>query len=891
MSDKKNPKQVNAGKSPKMNKSARRRLELEAKKVARREEIARNEVKLKAKQKEHKKNKIVRGAEKISGFFKPLKVIGTAASEDLSPAKKPVSKFKRYSKEIAGKMGSILGSFRWLFILAGSLVLLFLLALLSVYLIWGQDLPDVRGLKSANFAETTTIYDREGNVLYRIFGDENRTYVPLKDINRKVIDATISIEDKYFYNHWGFDPVAIVRAQLNNMNDENSTQGASTITQQLAKNLYLSPEQSFDRKIKELILAVEIEWYYTKDEILEMYFNKIPYGSNAFGIEAASKTFFGKPSSQLDLVESSILAALPKAPSKFSPYGSNRKELMGYCKVETCESPDDTNYVWGRKDLVLQRMLEDGKITSGEFLEAWKKGLEVKFMDLKQIIKSPHFVFYVKDYLEKKYGTELVESGGLEVTTTLDPVLQANAEQILADRYEQNVKKYGANNASMVALDPKTGGVLTMVGSVNYWDETIDGQVNIATSLRQPGSTFKPLVYANAIENAGIGSGTVLGDYRTKFGDNYIPNNSDNQYRGKMTIRQAIAQSRNIPAIKAWYVGGEEEKLLDFLDKVGVKSLREFKNNYNSNPARKWDFSYGPAMAIGSGEVRLLDLAGAYASFANNGKFNPVNPILQIKDRYGNILEKYEDQGKQAMMPETAFIINSILSDSLARPAGSWRNVLTIPGQNLSAKTGTSNKKIGKVNYPNNLLTLGYTPNILAATWVGNSDGRQMSIMAWGEFTAAPMNKAFLEMALKDKPMVEYTKPEGIIQVGKEFYPPNWDKKKNYDARFKPVSLKDCTEEERAKDPVICKSKDQQEKDDAAKAAEEAAKKALSVPERPLNLGNAKDATVTVPNPVVPAVIPSAPVTSELPPEPVAGPSPAAAPTAPAEVPVSDPMT
>jgi membrane peptidoglycan carboxypeptidase len=839
MSKKKNSNQNPAQKSSKMNKSARKRMELEAKKAARREEIARNEALLKAKNKLSPKKKIAGSVDKIGEFLKPLKVVGTAASEDLSPSKKPVGKLRRYSQEIAGKMGSLLAPFKWLFILAGSLLLVLVIFIITVFAIWGRDLPDIRALKSANFAETTSILDREGNVLYRIYGDENRTYVPLKDINKKVIDATIAIEDKNFYYHLGFDPMGILRAQMNNMNEENSVQGASTITQQLAKNLYLSPEKSIDRKIKELILAIEIDALYDKNEILEMYFNKIPYGSNAFGIEAASKTFFAKPSSELNLVESSILAALPKAPSKFSPYGSNKKELMGYCKTDSCESPEDSNYVWGRKDLVLQRMLEDGKITSEEFREAWKAGFEVKFADLKHSIKSPHFVFYVKDYLEKKYGKEMVESGGLIVRTSLDPKLQSEAEKIITERYDQNVKRYGGNNAALVALDPKTGGILAMVGSVNYWDEGIDGQVNVATSLRQPGSTFKPLVYANAIENAGIGSGTVLGDYQTKFGDNYVPRNSDNNYKGKMTIRQAIAQSRNIPAIKAWYVGGEEEKALDFLDKVGVTSLREYKNNYNSNPERKWDFSYGPSMAIGSGEVRLLDLAGAYAAFANNGKYNPVNPILEVRDRHGNILEKYEDQSKQVMMPETAFIINSILSDSLARPAGSWRNVLTIPGQNLACKTGTSNKKIGKTNYPNNLLTLGYTPNILSATWVGNSDGKQMSLMAWGEFTAAPINKAFLEAALKDKPLVEYEKPEKIIKVGNEYYPPNWDKKRNYDAQFKPLNRKDCTEEERAKDPLLCKTKEEQDKAEAAKKAAESA----VTPERPINTGTTKPAT------------------------------------------------
>jgi membrane peptidoglycan carboxypeptidase len=801
----------NNKKTPKLPK---KNTELEVKKAERRQEVGVNDANLTSKKKTENKFEFKESAENT---FLPVKVIGTAASEDLSPAKKPAGKWRRYSEQLANQFGNLFTPLKWVLYILGGLLITGFIGFFIIWVIWGRDLPDVRKLKEANFAETTTIYDRNGNVLYRIYGEENRIYVPLSKINQKVIDATISIEDKNFYSHFGFDAIGIIRAQLNNLNEENNLQGASTITQQLARNLYLSPEQSFDRKIKELVLSLEIEWYYTKDEILEMYFNKIPYGSNAFGIEAAAKTFFGKPSSELNLVEASILASLPKATPRYSPYSSHVKELTGYCKVENCESPEDGNYVWGRKDYVLQRMLEDNKISYDEFIQGWRDGFDVKFQELKHAIKSPHFVFYVKDYLEKKYGQELVESGGLEVITSLDTALQENAEKIIAERYEGNVKKYGANNAALVALDPKTGGVLAMVGSVDYWNPQIDGQVNITTSLRQPGSTFKPLVYANAIENAGIGSGTILGDYKTKFGDNYIPNNSDNSFKGKMSIRSAIAQSRNIPAIKAWYVGGEEQKLLNFLDKIGVSSLREFKDRYNSNPERKWDFSYGPSMAIGSGEVRLIDLAGAYASFANNGRFNPVNPILEIRDRNGNLLEKYQDNGVQAMRPETAYVINSILSDILARPAGSWRNVLTIPNQNLASKTGTSNKKVGKINYPNNLLTLSYTPTILSATWVGNSDGKQTSVRAWGEFTAAPINKAFLELALKDKPMVDYDRPAGIIQVGKEVYPPNWDKKKNYDAPFKPLNRKDCNAEEREKDPGLCKTKEEQEKSDKAK--------------------------------------------------------------------------
>jgi membrane peptidoglycan carboxypeptidase len=838
-------------KPKKMNKSAKRRLELEAKKVKRKEEIAKNAKKLattkKAEKKVERKRKVMKRVTQVGEFFRPKKVIGTAASEDISPAKKPVGKFTRHSQEIAGKVGRIFRPFKWLFIIVGSLLLLAIILVVTVYMVWGQNLPDVRELKEANFAETTTIYDRNGNVLYRIYGDENRTYVPLENINQNVIDATISIEDKFFYHHWGFDPIGILRAQINNMQETSNLQGASTITQQLAKNLYLSSERSVDRKIKELILAIQIEWYYSKDEILEMYFNKIPYGSNAFGIEAAAKTFFDKPSSELNLVEASILAALPKATSKFSPYGSNRKGLMGYCKVDLCTAPDDPNYVWGRKDLALQRLMEDEKISFEQFLEAWEDGFEVEFQDLTHTITSPHFVFYVKDYLEDKYGTEMVASGGLEVVTTLDPDLQATAERVIAERYETNIKNYGASNAALVSLDPKTGGVLAMVGSLDYWDESIDGQVNITTSLRQPGSSFKPLVYANAIENSGMGSGTLIGDYKTTFPDKYRPNNSDNKFKGRMTVRKALASSRNIPAIKAWYIGGEEQPMLDFLEKVGIISLRKFKENYNSNPDRNWDFSYGPAMAIGSGEVKLIEMAGAFSTFANEGRFNPINPILEIRDRDGNVLESFEDKSEQAMMPETAYILNSILSDVYARPAGQWRNNLTIAGQNIAAKTGTSNKQIGRTNYPNNLLTLGYTPTILSITWVGNSDGSQMYLSAWGVFGAAPINKAFLEEALKDKEMIEFNKPEGIIESGREFYPPHWDKKKYYDSRFKPAVRVDCTDEQRARDPVLCKTKAQQEKaDEAKKAAEEAAKPDIE-PERPLNIPDAPEAPSETP--------------------------------------------
>ncbi|MBU0667797.1 transglycosylase domain-containing protein [Patescibacteria group bacterium] len=713
--------------------------------------------------------------------------------------------------------------------IAGALFGLFALSLTILFLVFGRDLPDVSKLKDINFSETTTIYDREGNVLYSIFNEENRKYVPLSYISKDAIHATLAIEDKNFYQHLGFDIFSIIRAQMKNIEQDDIKQGASTITQQLAKNIFLSPERTYERKIKELLISLQIEWLFSKDDILEMYLNKIPYGSNAFGIEAASKTFFGKTVSDLTLAESAVLASLPKAPSYFSPYGQNRKELMGYCghgddspregeviedtsliSTETpmdpatvkspapgnedteesapavqCSGPDDPNYVWGRKDAVLQRMVEDRYISREQMLAAWDEGLRMVFLDPVHKIEAPHFVFYVKELLEEKFGKELVESGGLEVVTSLDPRMQSLAEDVIEEHAASNQSRFGANNAALVSIDPRTGQVLAMVGSRNYWDSDIDGQVNIVTSYRQPGSSFKPLVYAAAIQNGGIGSGTMLGDYKTVFNNNYIPKNSDDQYKGNMTVRNALAQSRNIPAIKAFYIAGEEEKLLDFLDKLGVTRLREFKNEFNQQSnERGWTFNYGPAMAIGSGEVSLLQLLGGYATLANGGVHAPVNPILEVRNRDGEILEQFEDKSELVMDQQAAFIVNNILSDPLARPAGSWRSTLSIEDHTVAAKTGTSNKKVGKINYPNNLLTLGYTPSIAVGVWVGNADGSKLSYTSWGLTAAAPIWKTFMETILKGTPDEPFPEPEGLIWKGKEVFP-GFMESKNYDAQFK----------------------------------------------------------------------------------------------------------
>jgi penicillin-binding protein 1A len=724
----------------------------------------------------------------------------------------------------------------------------------SAFLIFGRDLPDVSQLKSMNFDETTRIYDRDGNLLYSIFDSENRKYVPLNYIAPLAVDATLSIEDKNFYSHWGFDLFGIIRAQIANIKDDSISQGASTITQQLAKNVFLSPERTYDRKIKELLLSLEIEWMYSKEEILEMYLNKIAYGSNSFGIEAASETFFGKTAKDLDLLESSVLASLPKAPSYFSPYGQHRDELMGYCKTpaepdstlevvdneeimagETqvlegsnpeitladspaitqqenstqeaaavepakpkCTGLSDPNYIWGRKDFVMQRMQEDGYVSKEQVDEAWRQGLDLKFLDPVHKIEAPHFVFYIKELLEQKYGKEMVESGGLEVHTSLDPALQSLAEEAVARQAPTNLKYFGADNAGLVAINPKNGQVLAMVGSVDYWNSQIDGQVNVTTSLRQPGSSFKPLIYAAAIMNARIGSGTVLGDYKTLFNKSDVPRNSDNAYHGKMTIRTALAQSRNIPAIKAYYLAGEEDKLLDYLAKIGLGNLKKFKDDFNATALQRgWTFNYGWPMAIGSGEVRLLDLAGAYGVLANGGKFVNMNPILEVRDRKGNVLEKFTaSAGEQVIDPQAAYIVTSIISDIAARPAGSWRNTLTIAGHTVAAKTGTSNKKVGNNIYPNNNLIMGYTPSIVVGAWVGNTDGNMMHGDAWAFKDVGPIWQYFLENYLKDKPDEKFPEPEGLKWIGHEVYPSNADMKTNFDGRFKKVETQQTQDTE-----------------------------------------------------------------------------------------------
>lgn len=653
--------------------------------------------------------------------------------------------------------------------------------LVLIVFIFNMTLPNVQELREINLEESTIIYDREGNQLYAIHGEENRELVDLQDISPHLIQATLAIEDRKFYNHLGFDPKGLVRAVLNNLQGKPA-QGASTITQQFIKNSFLTPEKTYSRKIKELILAVKLEANFSKDEILEMYLNEIPYGNNAYGAQLAAKTYFDKEAKDLTLGESAILASLPKAPTRYSPYGNYKHPqlLKDFTEEELKKRPikseadlkwedfargllgaeielgeGNSIYIRGRTDLVLQSMVETGAITADEKEEALDEIAEIEFKPYRENIIAPHFVFYVKGLMEEEYGKEVVERGGLKIYTTIDPTLQQIAEEVIAEKIERNVTNFDAHNASFVAINPETGQILAMVGSADYFDEEIDGNVNIATSLRQPGSSFKPFIYALAFYN-GIAPGTVIYDVPTRFGKDR-PNNYDGKFIGPITVRQALGESRNIPAAKTYFLSGREENIIPFVEELGIGTL-----NHEGN--------YGWPLALGSGEVRLLDLVSAYGAFATGGLHTDSSPILRVENAAGEVLEQWDDNKfklREVIDKQVAYLITSILSDDKYMAGPTY---LRISGHQVAAKTGTSNKKLPNGNIlPNNLLTIGYTPDLVAGAWAGNADGSPAHWSASGYSAAAPIWHDFMERALEDRPSLTFTKPEKIksLQISK----------------------------------------------------------------------------------------------------------------------------
>ncbi|HTK60211.1 MAG TPA: transglycosylase domain-containing protein, partial [Candidatus Baltobacteraceae bacterium] len=591
-----------------------------------------------------------------------------------------------------------------------------------------RDLPDPNRLLTRQVQKSTKIWDRSGeHLLYEIHGAQNRTLVELDQISDVAVKAAIVSEDKHFYEHKGFELKSLVRAGLQSFR-RGRVEGTSTITQQLIKNAILTNERALTRKAKELILAYQIENKFTKDEILKMYFNEIPYGSSSYGIQAASHSYFGKNAKDLDAAEGALIAALTKAPSRLSPYGSNTEEL-----------------IWWQR-FILDDMAKEGYMTTEEAEAAKSIDILARIKPRKDSIEAPHFVLHVKELLSEKYGEKEVEEGGFDVITTLDYEKQGFAEESVKEGME-TVKQFGGSNAALLSMDPKTGQVLAMVGSADYFDTEHDGNVNVTLRQRQPGSSFKPIVYAAAFEK-GYTPSTVVFDVETDFptdsGKPYHPRNYDLGERGPVTFKKALAGSLNIPAVKALYLAGID-KTIDFAEKLGYGTLQDRSR-------------FGLSLVLGGAEVRLVEHVAAFSTFATEGTYRAPSYILKVQAPDGTILEEWKDEPvEHVMQVETARNINDILSDNSARAyVFGEKNYLTLPDRPVAAKTGTTNLFV-------DAWTMGYTPNLAAGVWVGNNNSDEMKSKADGSRVAAPIWQAYMKKALAGLPVEGFVKPEAIV--------------------------------------------------------------------------------------------------------------------------------
>jgi penicillin-binding protein 1C len=591
-------------------------------------------------------------------------------------------------------------------------------AALVVLVLWySRDLPDPNRLIDRTVAQTTKLYDRTGEqVLYEIHGAEKRSIVPLDSIPLIMRQATLVAEDRGFYNHGGISIRGIIRAGLSHLTGIGRGGGGSTLTQQLVKNAILTNEKRISRKLRELVLAWRIEQRFSKDEILQMYLNEIPYGGTSYGVQSAAQSYFSKDVGQLTLAESATLAAITNAPSSLSPYTTQGLERLT-----------------GRTAYVLKGMVEEGYITADQAAAATAEKLS--FTPRRDAIAAPHFSMWVYQQLVDKYGARTVEEGGLKVITTLDIDLQTDAESAVASRTAQNSSRYNAKNAALVALDVPTGQVRAMVGSADFFDESIDGQVNVATAPRQPGSSFKPIVYAAAFA-LGYSPQTVLFDLVTSFPTDqgpYNPKNYNQKEHGPVTMRQALAGSLNIPAVKTLYLAGID-RVLELSKALGYSSLND--------PSR-----FGLSLVLGGGEVSLLEHVTSYATFARNGSFVPYSSILRVEASDGRVLEEWQQpRGVEALRPDVAAVLTDVLSDNNSRAfIFGATNSLTLPDRPVATKTGTTN------DY-HDAWTVGYTPQIAAGVWVGNSDNEAMSRGADGSVVAAPIWQRFMIAAHRSLP-------------------------------------------------------------------------------------------------------------------------------------------
>lgn len=636
-------------------------------------------------------------------------------------------------KSVLLLVATVFFGFALVFVVIGVAVGTYLIAV-------NASLPSYEEIQNRDVPESSKLYSRDGTLIYEFYGEYKRSKVSLDRISPFLKQATISIEDKDFYNHGAISLPSIVRAMIANSKTGNIAQGGSTITQQFAKNALLDRKKLYSRKVREVLLAYKIESHFDKDAILELYLNEIPYGRNSYGAEAAAKTYFGKSASELNLAESAYLAALPQRPSYYSPTGANAQALED------------------RKNLVLQKMLEQGYITEQDKYQA--QTAPVAFLPNSQKLVAPYFVSWVQNYLTNKYGTEFLKEGGLKVYSALDMNLQNLAEQAVKEGAEVNKTKYRAYNAALVAVDPATNKVVAMAGGKDYFGAAepagcvvgknckFEPNVNVASSLRQPGSSFKPYAYLTAFKpefgytplSKVLDAPTVFG---TAGGRPYAPQNYDGGFRGLITIRKALAGSLNVPAVRT-------------LAAVGVDNVVNTAKSLGITSPMK---NCGLSLVLGGCEVKLVDHVTAFSVIANGGKGDLSSPFMRIEDKHGKTLEASSNSPEQVVNPEAVYELISIMTDDQSRQYIFGReNPLNLPDRPVAAKTGTTqNWKDG--------WTLGFTPQLAVGVWTGNNDSSLMRAGADGVFTAAPIWQKFMLAATAGQPVRDFDVPSGIIQV------------------------------------------------------------------------------------------------------------------------------
>lgn len=565
-----------------------------------------------------------------------------------------------------------------------------------------------------------TLVDQNNQEFYSFYNANSNTSIPLNKVAEPVKKAVIASEDKDFYRHSGFSPSGIANAVWQNIRPNGLDNGGSTITQQLIGTALLSEERSYIKKYQELVLSVEIERRYSKDEILEMYLNSVYFGEGAFGIEDASRVYFGKSAESLNTAEASLLIGLLPAPSAYSPISGDVKKA----KV--------------RQNYVLGRMQDDGYITAEEKEAALNTALAYNSVQQTKNVRAPHFALMVKEELEERYGEEKIARSGYTVKTTLNLDWQNKAEAAVTNQVNR-LARSSVSNGSVVITDPKNGEIRALVGSKD-WNNEQFGKFNIATAKRQPGSSFKPLVYATGIENKKFSAATLMEDKATDFGGGYSPKNYDLRYRGDVTVRRSLANSLNIPAVEALRQSGIKNTIKT-AEKFGISTISE-------------DGDYGLSMALGTAPAKLTEMTNAYATFGNQGQYNTLTTISAITDKNDDLIYEHEPKDSRAISEQTAYIISSILSDNVARSEVFGSSLTLAGGRTAAVKTGTTE------NY-RDAWTIGYTPSLAVGVWIGNNDDTPMSRVA-GSSGAAPIWKLLMQDILKGQPVEKFTVPSGI---------------------------------------------------------------------------------------------------------------------------------